>query len=183
MTVWSPNLGPQLIPKWCHWSAVSCNRKPYGEHALSILPFKALRPSQTGKHFRKDHSDLSVKHGMSSAQISFWLDGIWAFLPTLKSREEIFFFLPELLFISKLFIFWEGGGRHLIVCFGRYFALPQVISHLPNNLWDEWITCFSCERQKGKRKITHNSLEKQHGIKNGKRATSYTFHLPPANTV
>lgn len=42
---------------------------------------------------------------------------------------------------------------------------------------------FSREEEKRKRKITHNSLEEQHGIKNGKGGTSDTFHLPSTNTV
>lgn len=139
-----------LIPKGCLWWAVSCNRKPYGEQALITLSFKAVRPSQTGKYFRKGPLWSVYEHGILSAQISLWLDGIWAVFPTLKSKEETSFCQNYYLFQNILYS-GKGGKRHLhclfwkIFCSApRLFLIFQIICGM-NGLPD-----FSCKKKEKK---------------------------------
>lgn len=108
---------------------------------LTLRPVGLLRQKKvTGK----DCSELSVKHGMSSATSPFGLMESKLFFPPYVQRGD--FFLARIMTYFKAhYIVRRGGGgvggrreRHVI--FLEYILLCPVIPHLPNNLWDECIT-------------------------------------------
>lgn len=95
-----------LVPRWSYQSGVSCNWNPHSwsssEHAdcWGQWVFSNGKKILGNDHF---HPSVNIRHRISTTRISFWLDGIWPLLPTLKSRGEDFarIIMYQNMFYSK----------------------------------------------------------------------------------
>lgn len=136
------------------------------------------------KDLGKDHSSLSMKHGniINPDLPLAWWNLSFSLHPKVQKGR---LFARIVIYFKTCYILRKRKKKwHLGYLFWKIFCFASVTPHLLNNFWDECITWFFLWRGKKEEKNnSHNSLEEQHGIKNGKGGTSDTFHLPSTNTV
>lgn len=119
----------------------------------------------------KDHPDLSMKPRVSSTQSSLWLDGIWAFLPTLSPEGRLL--ARIIIYFKACYIARKREEKTFTLLFGIYFALRQLLLIFQMICGRSTLPDFSREEEKRRRKITLITLWRSNmGLKMEKEAAA-----------